>query len=121
MKTIKTRFIPKLLSLPTRFQPYTHVDDVLRYAARGDRMAVDVIARSFGEALLHEAKSELGRDFEEEARDVVQDFLVSLLAGGIDITPARGRAIPWMRGVVRAMARKHRAALDSGWAIDREP
>jgi hypothetical protein len=121
MKTIKTRSIPKLFSAPTRLQPYVHVDDVLRYAVHGDRMAVDVIARRFGEALLLEAKSVLGPDFEDDARDVLQDFLVSLLEGRLEITPAHGRAISWMCGVIRAIARKHRAALDSGWAIDREP
>jgi DNA-directed RNA polymerase specialized sigma24 family protein len=121
MKTIKTSWIPKLLSAPTRLRPYADVNDVVRYAARGDRMAVAVIASRFGETLLHEAMSVLGSDFEEDARDVVQDFLVSLLEGRIEILPAHGRAIPWMCGVVRAVARRHRTALEMAWAIDLDP
>lgn len=121
MKTIKTSWIPKLLSAPTCLQPYARVDEVVRYAARGDRMAVAVIVRRFGETLLHEAMSVLGSDFEEEARDVLQDFFVSLLEGRIEILPAHGRAIPWMCGVVGAMARKQRAALELAWATDLDP
>jgi hypothetical protein len=121
MKTIKKSWIPRLLSAPTGLQPYAHLDDVIRYAASGDRLAVEVIARRFGEALLREARFELGREFEDEASDVLQDFLVSLLEGRLEITPARGRAIQWMCGVIRAMARRERAALELAWAIDLEP
>jgi len=53
----------------------------------------------------------LGGPLAHEAEDVVQDFSVSLLEGDQVVMPSRGRAVSWMRGVVRAMARKREGDL----------
>lgn len=60
-------------------------------------------------------------DFAQEAEDVVQDLLLELLEGRSRFTPAHGEAIPWMCGIVRAMARKRRAERQREWGIEEDP
>jgi DNA-directed RNA polymerase specialized sigma24 family protein len=83
-------------------------------ASQGDQRAIGAIAIAFGPKLLGEAQAVMG-DFAQEAADVLQDFFLSLLEGQSRFTPAHGRAIPWMCGIVRAMARKHCADREREW------
>jgi DNA-directed RNA polymerase specialized sigma24 family protein len=96
------------------------LDGIVVRASRGDRRAIAAIATSFGSTLLTAAREVLG-PFEDEADDVLQDFLAGLVAGRSPFVAERGRAVPWMIGVVRAAARKARAARDEDWGIEEEP
>jgi DNA-directed RNA polymerase specialized sigma24 family protein len=60
-------------------------------------------------------------DFAHEAEDVLQDFLLSLLERQSRFTPAQGRAIPWMCGLVRSMAGRRRAEREQEWGRIPEP
>jgi DNA-directed RNA polymerase specialized sigma24 family protein len=99
-------------------QVIAEFDQLVRHAAAGDRRAIGAIAIAFGPKLLHEARAVLGRRFEEEADDVLQDFFAWMLEGSSRFQPAHGRAIPWMCGVVRAIARKARGDRKREWAFD---
>jgi len=94
------------------------LDTLLKQALRGDRCAVGAIAIAFGSILLEQAEAALGPDYAHEASDVLQDFFVCLVEGDVRIHPARGRAISWMCGVIRAIARKYRGDRDWEWDID---
>jgi hypothetical protein len=106
--------------LEKEIQLVIEIDDLLARALEGDRSAVGAIAVGLGPLLLEEAECVLGRDYAHEASDVRQEFYVSLLEG-VHVRPAYGRAISWMCGVVRAIARKYRAERDWDWDIDDEP
>ena len=100
-------------ALPTR-------DDLVARALRGDPSAVEAVARTHGPMLLLEAERVLGAAFKQESEDVVQDLFVSMLEGRIDVLPVKGRAIEWIRGVVRAVARKRLSARERDWGTDPE-
>jgi len=122
MKTSSARslvadFESKMLEKEVRL--VIEIDDLLARALAGDRSAVGAIAVGLGPLLLEEAEGVLGRDYAHEATDVRQEFYVSLLEG-VHVRPAYGRAISWMCGVVRAIARKYRADRDWDWDIDDE-
>jgi hypothetical protein len=110
------------------FHPLPTTDEQLRdeldvlvlRAAQGDDRAIAAIAVAFGPILLAEASAVLG-DFEDEAVDVMQDFLGLLLERRSRFTPAQGRAIPWMCGLVRAMARKRRCEREREWGDGTSP
>jgi len=104
----------------TDAQLQDELDVLVLRAAQGDDRAIAAIAVAFGPTLLREASAVLG-DFEDEATDVLQDFLVLLLERRSRFTPAQGRAIPWMCGLVRAMARKHRSEREREWGVESEP
>lgn len=121
MKTRNGFLTAIALSTPkTDAQLLAEIDDTVRRASQGDRNAIGKVAILSSSMLLDEAASVL-EGFEGEAADVVQDFLLSLLEGRSPFTPSQGRAVPWMRGVVRAMARKRRAERERDWGIDSGP
>jgi DNA-directed RNA polymerase specialized sigma24 family protein len=95
-------------------------DDLVWHATRGDRRAIGAVAIAVSPTLLKEARGLLG-DFKDEAGDVLQDFFVWMLEGQTRFTPARGRGLAWMCGIIRAMARKHRAECEKRWGITRDP
>ena len=95
-------------------------DVLVMRATRGDRRALGALAIAFGPSLLGEARAVMG-DFEHEAGDVLQDFFLSLLERRSRFTPESGRAVPWMRRVIRAMALVHRAECEMRWESDDEP
>ncbi len=115
----------KITTLTRLFASYSDpqllddLDALVGRAAQGDRRAIGALATAFGPRLLQEARAVMG-DFGQDAEDVLQDFLLSLVEGRSQFTPSHGRAIPWMMGVVRAMARKYRADREREWAIDDE-
>jgi hypothetical protein len=96
------------------------LDALVVAASHGDRRAIGAIAIAFGPRLIDEARAVLGPAFEEEAGDVVHDFLLSLLTseGRSRFAAQRGRALPWMFGIIRAAARRARAERVADWAID---
>lgn len=96
------------------------LDALVMRASQGDRRAIGAIAVAFGPRLWREAKAVLG-PFEQEADDVLQDFLLALVDARSRFAPQRGRALPWMIGIVRAAALKCRADREREWGGDREP
>jgi DNA-directed RNA polymerase specialized sigma24 family protein len=95
-------------------------DDLVALATQGDRRAIGAIAIAMSPTLLEEARGLMG-EFEDEAGDVLQDFFVWMLEGRTRFTPARGRALPWMCGIIRAMARRRRAQCEKRWGIAGDP
>jgi DNA-directed RNA polymerase specialized sigma24 family protein len=91
------------------------LDDLVVRASQGDRRAIGAIAVAFGPQLLREARAALG-PMEEDCDDVVQDFFLSLVEGRTRFVPERKRALEWMFGIVRAIARKHRADREDDWS-----
>jgi DNA-directed RNA polymerase specialized sigma24 family protein len=104
----------------TDAQRLADFDDLVRRASQGDRRAINAVAIAFSTDLLKEAQAVMG-GFAQDAEDVVQDFFVMLLEARSQFTPAHGRAIPWMCGIVRAMARKHRANRRRDWGRGNGP
>jgi DNA-directed RNA polymerase specialized sigma24 family protein len=92
-------------------------DDLVVHASQGDHRAVGAIAIALGPMLLEEARTVLG-EFEQEAEDVLDDFLLSLLERRAPFTPAHGRATPWLCRIVRAIAQQRRRERARDWGID---
>jgi DNA-directed RNA polymerase specialized sigma24 family protein len=105
----------------TDAQTQIDFDDLVQRATRGDRRALGAIAIALTPRLLEEAGEVLGEDFEQEAGDVLQDFFLMLLEGRSRFVPAQGRALEWMCGVIRSIARRHRVACEMAWGIGDDP
>ena len=87
----------------TAAQRQVEFDKLMWRAADGDRRAIGAIAIAIGPTLLKEARIGLG-EFDQDAEEVLNDFFLSLLERRFLFTPAHGRAMPWMCGVVQAIA-----------------
>lgn len=83
------------------------MDDMVLAASRGERDAIGALAIGFTSPLLDEARDALGPVHQQDAADVVQDFLLGLAEARFTCPRIRGGAIPWMKRVVRAMADEH--------------
>lgn len=108
------------LQSQTDAQRLDDFDVLVMRASLGDRRALGAVAIAFGPTLLDEARAVMG-DFEHEAGDVLKDFLLSLLEGRSRFTPAYGRAVSWMCGIIRAMARRRRADCELRGQIEDDP
>jgi DNA-directed RNA polymerase specialized sigma24 family protein len=118
---MKTKNTVMSRSLLTDEQLIDDFDGLVVKASHGDPRAVGAIAIAFGPRLLAEAKAVLGRSFDSEASDVLQDFFLSLVEGRTRFVPQRGRALPWMFGIVRAAALKARADREKDWGMEDDP
>jgi DNA-directed RNA polymerase specialized sigma24 family protein len=94
-------------------------DDLVRRGCEGDRRAIGAIAIAIGPKLLHEARGELG-DFGQDGTDVLQDFWLAMLEKRLRYSPAHGRAMPFMCGMVRAIAQQRRREYERDWDSDAE-
>jgi hypothetical protein len=94
-------------------------DDLVLNACRGDSRAIAAIAIAIGPTLLAEAKSVLG-EFDRDAEEVLDDFLLRLLERRLRFVPAHGRAMPWMCRMIHLIARRHRRERERDWAADME-
>jgi hypothetical protein len=99
----------RFISTATEHELLEQLDQLLQAATDGDGHAVAAIAVAFGPKLLSEARRELGPLFAHDAFDVLHDFLTALMAGGLQCPPIRGGALPWMRRMMRLLARHHLA------------
>jgi DNA-directed RNA polymerase specialized sigma24 family protein len=91
----------------SREQLLDQLDELVLHATRGNRKAIGAIALAFNRELLAEANAVLHN--EHDAADVVQDLFLALLEGRAErFAPDRGRAMPFLLGVVRATAQKRR-------------
>jgi DNA-directed RNA polymerase specialized sigma24 family protein len=121
MKTSMARQIAKFVVNHENAQtddPHQEAFDTLvQRASEGDNRAIGAIAVSVGPTLLEEARIALG-DFEQEAEDVLNDFFACLLERRMRFTPAHGRAMPWMCGIVQAIAQQRRREFERDWGLD---
>ncbi len=90
------------------------LNDLVVRAAQGDRIAVAALAVTFGPILRNLAATVM-EPYAQDADDVVQDFLSSLLGRQCHLVPGPDRAIAWMLGVVRAAARAYRVEREAEW------
>jgi DNA-directed RNA polymerase specialized sigma24 family protein len=111
IRTIETT-IPQ-----TDTQRQDEFDDLVVHASQGDRRAVGAIAVALGPMLLEEARTVLG-EFEQDAEDVLDDFLLSLLERRARFTPAHGRATPWLCRIVRLIAQERRRERVRDWGLE---
>jgi len=83
-------------------------DELVFHASQGDRRAIGALAIAFYPALLAEARAVLAPKGRRHcAEDAVQDFFLSLCEARNRFLPGQGRAIPWMKGIVRAIAQTY--------------
>jgi DNA-directed RNA polymerase specialized sigma24 family protein len=94
-------------------------DDLVMRASQGDRRAIGAIAVAIGPKLLVEVRTMLG-EFDQEAEDVLQDFLLALLERRLRFDPAHGRAMPWMCRMVRAFAWRRSEERERDWGLEIE-
>ncbi len=104
--------------MQTNEQRQDAFDDLARLATEGDRRAIGAIAMAISPTLLEEARAGLG-EFEQEAGDVLNDFFVSLIERRMRFVPAHGRAMPWMCGVVQAIAQQRKREREREWDSDK--
>jgi hypothetical protein len=97
------KFGPKELEEMLDHQRQIEFNSLVMEASAGDARAVGAIAIALGPTLLEEARSIL-EEFEEEADEVLKDFLESLLERRFHFDLAYGDATPWMFGVVQGIA-----------------
>ena len=76
-------------------------------ATAGDARAVGAIGVALGPTLLEEARTVLD-EFEDEADEVLQEFLQSLVERRFHFDPWSGNAMPWMSGVIQGIAHHRR-------------
>jgi hypothetical protein len=123
MKTTAARktvtFVDNGFSDRTHDQDRDEFDQLVVLACRGNRRAIGAIAAALGPTLLEEARTILGK-FDQEAEDVLEDFLLCLVDRRLRFVPAHGRAMPWMCGIVHAIAQQRRREREWEWRIDRE-
>ena len=91
-------------------------DDLVVRASSGDRRAVGAIAIALGKSLLDEARSVL-KELDDEADDVLQDFLLFLVEGQAPFNRANGPAMDWMRRMVRTIAQQRRREWREDWGL----
>jgi DNA-directed RNA polymerase specialized sigma24 family protein len=122
MKTATIRKVPSSSRIHpnTGAQLQADFNDLVWRATHGDRRALGAVAIAISPLLHDEAREVLG-EFAQEAGDVLQDFFLALLEGRSRFIPAHGRALAWMCGIIRAMARAHRAECERRWSRGDDP
>jgi hypothetical protein len=122
MKVHVLRFPTPKNQIRSDAQIQNELDELVEVACAGDRRALGAIAIAMSRLLLREARAELG-DFQHDAADVLQDFFTGVAERRIFYVRNRGqgRALGWMRRVIREMARRHRAERERDWGVDRKP
>jgi DNA-directed RNA polymerase specialized sigma24 family protein len=111
MKTTNDTLFCHRISSRIRTPEEEHRDsfrDLVSRASRGDRNAVLAINFAFRGEILEQARRVLG-PFGDDDEDVLQDFLLTLLAGSSPYEPECGPPRTWMRRSVRNLARRQRA------------
>ncbi len=91
------------------------LDQLVADATAGDTHAIGAIAIAFGPALLKEIHVELGALFHQDAGDVLQDFFLALTEARLTFPLIRGGALPWMKRMVRLLAREHLRHRGNDW------
>ncbi len=93
------------------------LDELVVDAVSGDRRAVGAIAIAFGPTLLKEIRRELGPVFVQDEGTVMQDFCLAMIEGKLTFPPIRGGALPWMKRMVRSVAREHLRRREHEWGM----
>ncbi|HEY2515785.1 MAG TPA: hypothetical protein VGI39_33175 [Polyangiaceae bacterium] len=89
-------------------------DDLARRACDGDRRALGTIAIAFGGVLTDEARTELASPG-AAAGECVCALFDGIAEGRLRFDPARERALDWMKGVVRELARRRDDEAEIAW------
>jgi DNA-directed RNA polymerase specialized sigma24 family protein len=91
-----------------RIDSTTSNDALITAVAQGDRTAVGILYTRHQDALRTAIVKELGKRYIDAADDVLHDvFLVLLCGTATAFQPARGQALPWLKGVARRTAIEH--------------
>jgi hypothetical protein len=85
------------------------VDGVIRRAARGERDAIDQLARDFHAQMLEHAEEHMAR-FDIGAEDVVQNVFLALLERALVEPPRAVCAVQWLLDRVALFAQPDLAA-----------
>ena len=119
MKTANARKTAGVATSHSRTDEHRQAEfcDLMQRAAEGDRRAIGAIAIAIGPTLLEEARIGLG-ELDQDAEKVLNDFFLCLLERRLLFTPAHGRAMPWMCGVVQGIAQQRRRERERDWAVD---
>lgn len=85
------------------------LDGVIRRAARGDRDALEQLAREFRPQMLEHAEEHMAR-FDMDAEDVVQNVFLALLERALVEPPRAVCAVQWLLDRVALFAQPDLAA-----------
>lgn len=83
------------------------LDLLVLAASRGEREALEKLAREAGPLVLREARRALGGRHAQDAEDVAQDFWVELAARNLVFPLMRGAAKAWIKRRVRQLAAEY--------------
>jgi hypothetical protein len=93
------------------------LDELVLRATEGDSRAVGAIAIAFSPTLLEVAREELGPIHRQDDADVLQTFCLELMEGQHVFPRIRGAAIPWMKRMIRIIARRHIGERGPDWDL----
>ena len=121
---MNTASIASDASATLRIDRRTPDDALMTAALAGDRAALGFLYLRHADALRTAAVRALPAHEEPEADDLVQEVFLALLERRTgDFQPARGRALAWLKGIVRRQALARAApipqAASSPRAVDR--
>ncbi len=85
------------------------LDGVIRRAARGDRDAIEQLARDFRPQMVEHAEEHMAR-FDMDAEDVVQNVFLALLERALVEPPRAACAVQWLLDRVALFAQPDLAA-----------
>ncbi len=88
------------------------IDELVAAAVAGDRRAITAIAVGYGPTLMEEARKALGQEREQDAGDVVQAFLLAMVAGGLRFQPELESGLSWLKATVRAIAAREEPSFE---------
>jgi DNA-directed RNA polymerase specialized sigma24 family protein len=109
--TVRSITSPGDLSAEEERSRKVSIEELVRRASRGDRNAATAVYLAYKWVLLGEARRALG-PWEDDAEEVVQEFLLLLLGGRWPYVPHFGKPGQWLRRTVCTLA--------EGWRDDRE-
>src|ERR1700743_1933773 len=106
-------------NLPVRHRntepPRVDLDTLIARAARGNRAAIEEIARYLRPVLVAEARDALTKGEPlADAEDIAHDLFVLLLDATTRAMRRPARGVPWVRRIVRSLA-EGRGDARAGW------
>jgi len=85
------------------------LDGVIRRAARGNRAAIELLARELRPQMVEHAEEHMAR-FDMDAEDVVQNVFLALLERALGAPPRAACAVQWLLDRVTLFAQPDLAA-----------
>ncbi len=112
--TLRSATSPADLTAEAETRHKASVEELVQRASRGDRRAATAVYLAYKWVLLGEARMALG-PFEQDAEEVVQEFLLLLLGGRWPYVPRFGKPGQWLRRTVCTLAEAWRADRERDW------